>query len=130
MSILDQFPEEIREIILNPRHPLRSITRPDLMVIPEAEAAGWEVGFGLSLTDWPGGDFFQDARFRRGNVCVWRAGLHYTKATVLTGFPFMDNHEHDLWLRDALGLPPEPGSISRAEFDAHMAQFRGRIAKP
>jgi len=123
MSILDQFPEEIREIVLNPRHPLRSTTRPDLLVIPEAEAAGWEVGFGVG--PWPGhGNLTLDARFKRGDIQVWRVGLNYTKATVLTYFPYAHNHEHDLWLRDALGLPPEPGSISRAEHDAWLASAR------
>lgn len=100
-SALDLLPGYVRDAIAARSGRLRA----DLLVIPDAEAAGWIVEF--RNDHWHNG-----AEFQRGDVVVWETGRDYRRNTFRNGgqsgrpesFPYTLTG-----LRTALGLEVSHG---------------------
>ena len=95
-SALDRFPESVRAEIARHQPGLR----PDLLVIAEAEAAGWSVSF--RDDNW-----HYAATFTRGAVVAWlTAGGWWTAEQVSDRLESRRQFEHGMaGVRAALGLP-------------------------
>lgn len=79
MSAMDLLPNHVRADIAKGSGRLRS----DLLVIPEAEAAGWAVSF--RNDHWHNG-----ASFVRGDVTVWGTGRDWRRRA---GLALDENHK-------------------------------------
>lgn len=77
------------------------VTRPDLVAIIDAEAAGWTVTF-------PDNDWRAPATFRRNGVVVWSTGQDIRRTHHINASRYSDPEILPLatsTMRQALGLP-------------------------
>lgn len=105
MSALDLLPDEIRGWVVARDVRLRA----DLLVIPDAEAAGWVVTF--NRDHWHNG-----TRFHRGAIHVWASHRGWVRTKLAREADGVERFSRDpeafpyslADLREALGLPVLP----------------------